>query len=194
MLNSEKIHDGGVIKIWPATSHPDPRGSFTELYRAQELAEVLGKHDRGAVWDPPDLVQMNLSMSGPSVLRGMHYHSRGHQAKFLRPLIGDIYQVSVDCRKHSDTFGSWVGTYLRAANNEAIWVPAGFANGFVTFAQGSMVLYQMTMEFNPEIDCGFRWDDQAVNIKWPMGHGAPTVMSGKDRNAPLLADTPGWRP
>jgi dTDP-4-dehydrorhamnose 3,5-epimerase len=185
-IESEKLHEGGVWKLRPTTVHKDLRGTFTELYRENDLAELLG--------ETPHFVQMNLSRSDKYVLRGMHYHSSGNQAKFLRPIIGDIFQVSVDARIGSHTYGQWAGTHLRADKNEAVWVPPGFANGFATFEFGAIVLYQMTDYFKPDLDCAFRYDDPAVNIKWPFGHGAPITISPKDRAAPVLGETVGWEP
>lgn len=174
-----KIHESGVYKLTPERLFLDPRGMFMEAHRVSELESVL----HGLRF-----VQSNISRSGPFILRGMHWQVGKPCGKLIRCLQGKIYQVAVDVRPSSPTFGQSIGTVLNDVTNEAVYVPPMFANGFSTFEAGAVVHYEMTAYHDALAERAFRWDDPAVGIRWPFGRNAVVTMSPKDRNAPLLRD------
>lgn len=139
-------------------------------------------------------VQGNVSSSGPFVLRGMHYASRGYQAKMIRCVFGNIYQVSIDVRQDSETLGQWFGVSLDAVVHKAVFVPPGFANGFTTGPQGAVVHYEQTTVYDEHFDSALAWNDPTVGIKWPFGPNANVNLSSKDRAAPRLEEITKWRP
>jgi len=155
----------------------DERGSFGRTYCAKEFAE----HGLD-----PTIAQCSLSTNtARGTLRGMHYQIGPHEeAKTVRVVSGAIFDVMVDLRAESATHGQWFGTELSAENGRALHIPAGFAHGFITLADNSVLHYQISKSYAPESSRGFRWDDPTVAIAWPI---APTVMSTRDRELPYLA-------
>jgi dTDP-4-dehydrorhamnose 3,5-epimerase len=132
------------------------------------------------------LVQENHSRSGRGTLRGLHYQRPPReQGKLVRVILGEIFDVAVDIRKGSPTFGRWVGVTLTAANHRMVYLPPGFAHGFCVISDEAEVIYKTTDEYSPEHECGVRWDDPALGIAWPI---AQPTLSERDRRWPTLAD------
>jgi dTDP-4-dehydrorhamnose 3,5-epimerase len=170
---------GGVAEIRPRR-HGDHRGFFSEVWSAAALAEA-GIH--------ADFVQDNHSFSADrGVLRGLHYQEPpAAQAKLLRVTRGSIFDVAVDIRHGSPTFGQWVSLILSAAEWNQIYVPPGFAHGFLTLEPDCEVLYKVSAPYSPEHDRAVRFDDPAIGVEWPLD-GTEPILSEKDRRAPLLAE------
>jgi dTDP-4-dehydrorhamnose 3,5-epimerase len=158
----------------------DARGSFLETWGERLFAE-LGIAAR--------FVQDNQSRSDRNVLRGLHYQIRQPQGKLVRVAAGAIFDVAVDLRRHSKSFGRWVGMRLDAESHRMAWIPPGFAHGFCVLGEGAEVLYKVTDFYAPEHDRTLLWNDPALGIDWPLA-GEP-VLSDKDRcGVPLAqADT-----
>lgn len=139
-------------------------------------------------------VQGNVSMSGPWTVRGLHYGMVEPQGKLVRCTHGSIFDVAVDMRQSSPTFGTWVGRVLDDCGHEAIWVPPGFAHGFVSLDRGATVVYECSSYHRKDSDRALRWDDPALGISWPIPEVilkqavGGLVISEKDKNAPLFAD------
>jgi dTDP-4-dehydrorhamnose 3,5-epimerase len=162
----------------------DARGFFYESWNQQVFAAALAEH--GQVAEP--FVQDNHSRSRQGVLRGLHWQLPPHpQGKLVRCVVGTILDVAVDLRRSSATFGQWVGARLSADNHQQLWIPAGFAHGFVTLSDQAEVLYKTTDVWNRESERALRWDDPAVAVAWPL---AQPILSDKDGVAPLLAELP----
>lgn len=176
-MNIEQTTLDGVLILTPAR-FGDDRGWFSETWNAQRMA---------AAGLDMAFVQDNHSMSGPvGTLRGLHYQSPPHaQDKLVRCTRGVIFDVAVDFRKGSPSFGRWFGVELSAENARQLLVPKGFLHGFVTRAPDTEVQYKCSDVYAPDCDGGVRWDDPAIGIDW--GVSAP-VLSAKDAVAPLLAD------
>ncbi len=156
----------------------DDRGFFFEAWNSRTFA-ALGL----------DLtfVQENHSRSARGVLRGLHYQVEQAQGKLVRVTAGRLYDVAIDIRRSSPTFGKWVGFELSAANKRMVWIPEGFAHGFLSLEDGTECLYKCTSHYAPEHERSIRWDDKDIGIDWPLeGMGAP-VLSGKDADAAALA-------
>ncbi len=166
-----------VIVLDP-TVFGDARGFFYESYNARRLADLTGIDAA--------FVQDNHSKSARGVLRGLHYQIRQPQGKLVRVIAGAIYDVAVDMRKSSHTFGRWVGIELSAENRRQLWVPPGFAHGFVVTSETAEVLYKTTDYWAPEHERSLAWNDPSLGIDWPLD-GAPT-LSPKDQAGKLLAD------
>jgi len=156
----------------------DPRGYFFESYNRKVLAEAIG-HD-------PQFVQDNQSRSGRGVLRGLHYQVRNTQGKLIRVLSGEVFDVAVDIRRRSDTFGRWVGVHLSADNHRQLWVPEGFAHGFLVLSEFAEVFYKATDYYAPAHERCIRWDDPQLAIRWPLT-GQPG-LSRKDTEGLALTE------
>jgi dTDP-4-dehydrorhamnose 3,5-epimerase len=162
----------------------DERGFFFESWNQRAFAEAL-EADGQVV--PPAFVQDNHSRSSQGVLRGLHYQLPPHpQGKLVRCVLGEIFDVAVDLRRGSPSFGQWVGATLSAANHQQLWVPAGFAHGFLTLSEHAEVLYKTTDFWSRHCERAIRWDDAELAIAWPQS--AEPVLSEKDAVAPCLAD------
>lgn len=169
------------VKLIVPRRHGDARGWFTEVYSEPTFAK-LGINCR--------FVQDNHSLSSPRfTLRGLHFQvpPRG-QDKLVRCIRGRIFDVAVDIRKGSPTFGTWVGAELSAENGHQLFIPVGFAHGFVTLDEDCEVTYKCSDTYAPEQDGGIRWDDPAIAIAWPIPADATPELSTKDVGQPLLAD------
>lgn len=155
----------------------DERGFFYESFNEQLFRDVTGADVR--------FVQDNHSRSTRNVLRGMHYQLPPKaQGKLVRVVVGEVFDVAVDIRKESPTFGQWVGEILSADNKRQMWIPPGFAHGFLVLSEVAEFLYKTTDYYAPECECGIRWDDPDLAINWPLA-GDP-VLSAKDtQNVPL---------
>lgn len=155
----------------------DDRGFFTESFNAKRFDEVVGP---GHVF-----LQDNHSRSACGVLRGLHYQIQQPQGKLIRVIEGTIFDVAVDIRQHSPTFGKWVGAELSADNNLQLWVPPDFAHGFLVISEFAQVLYKTTDFYAPQHERSIRWDDPDIGIDWPK-IDVPVKLSSKDKNANFL--------
>ena len=170
---------GGVLEIIPG-KHGDARGFFSETYQRQRFT------DAGV---PQDWIQDNHSLSAEKgVLRGLHYQvAPMAQDKLIRVLKGSIFDVAVDIRLGSPTFGKWVARVLSSGAFNQLLIPKGFAHGFLTLEPDVEVLYKVTAPYSPQCDRGIAWNDPAIGIAWPLDSGQQPILSGKDRTAPMLA-------
>jgi dTDP-4-dehydrorhamnose 3,5-epimerase len=148
----------------------DARGFFFESYNENAFAAATGLR--------PRFVQDNHSRSARHVLRGLHYQIRQPQGKLVRVVAGEVFDVAVDLRRSSPTFGQWVGAVLSAENRRMLWVPEGFAHGFLVLSEYAEFLYKTTDFYAPEHERCIRWDDPDIGIAWPL-QGDP-VLSAKD--------------
>jgi len=168
----------GIILLEPH-SFGDERGLFFESWNARDFDE---KTDQSVTF-----VQDNHSGSKKAVLRGLHYQLPPHpQGKLVRVVVGAIFDVAVDIRRSSPTFCSWFGVELSAANRRQLWIPPGFAHGFLALSDWAEVLYKTTDYYAPELDRSIRWDDPEIGIEWPI-EGEP-ILSDKDAGAPYLGE------
>ena len=156
----------------------DARGFFYESFNARDFAEATGLD--------VSFVQDNHSKSAKGVLRGLHYQIQHAQGKLVRVVQGEVFDVAVDLRKRSATFGQWVGVHLSAENHRQLWVPPGFAHGFVVLSESAEFLYKTTDYWYPEHERSLLWNDPAVGIKWPVD-GQP-LLAAKDAAGKLLAE------
>jgi dTDP-4-dehydrorhamnose 3,5-epimerase len=169
----------GVLLIEPKV-FGDDRGFFFESFNQQSFNEATGLD--------VDFVQDNHSKSAKNVLRGLHYQLPPKaQGKLVRVVAGEVFDVAVDIRKGSPTFGHWVGQVLSAENKLQMWVPAGLAHGFLVLSSSAEFLYKTTDYYAPAYERSIAWNDPALAINWPLAGGA-AVLSAKDAIAPLLAD------
>jgi dTDP-4-dehydrorhamnose 3,5-epimerase len=165
----------------------DDRGFFFESWNQRSFAAALGL----PVEQAPVFVQDNHSRSSRGVLRGLHYQLPPHpQGKLVRCIVGDIFDVAVDIRRGSPTFGQWVGAVLSAENQQQLWVPEGFAHGFLTLSEHAEVLYKTTDFWSKDCERAIRWDDPQLAITWPGAQleGMAPLLAPKDAAAPWLAD------
>lgn len=167
----------GVLILEPRV-FGDDRGFFFESFNARAFAEATGLQY--------EFVQDNHSRSHRGVLRGLHYQVQQAQGKLVRVTTGEVYDVTVDLRRSSPTFGKWVGTLLSAENKRQLWIPAGFAHGFVVLSEFAEFLYKTTDYYAPEHERCIRWDDPSLAIDWPLD-GAPQ-LSAKDQAGLSFAD------
>lgn len=162
----------------------DERGYFAETFRADLFAQHVG-----------DLafVQDNESLSArPGTIRGLHFQSDPHaQGKLVRCTAGALFDVAVDIRQGSPTYGQWVAETLTPDNGKQLWVPPGFAHGFCSLEPDTVICYKVTDYYSAECDKGLAWDDPAIGIDWPDA-ADPDTLSAKDRVQPLLADLPAY--
>ena len=168
-----------VLLLEPAV-HKDARGYFLEGFNQRVFDEAVGRHI--------GFVQDNQSLSVRGVLRGLHYQLPPHaQGKLVRVTRGTAFDVVVDLRRSSPRFGRWVGVELSGDNHRQLWVPAGFAHGFLVLSEEADVIYKTTDYYATQCEAAIRWDDAVVGIVWPELGIAPRV-SAKDAVAPALAD------
>jgi dTDP-4-dehydrorhamnose 3,5-epimerase len=167
----------GVVLIEPKV-FGDERGFFFESFNKQKFAELTGVTD--------EFVQDNHSRSARNVLRGLHYQIRHAQGKLVRVVAGEVWDVTVDLRRNSPTFGRWEGFHLSAENKRMLWIPPGFAHGFLVLSEAADFLYKTTDYWHPEHERCIRWDDPVLAIDWPL-ESAP-VVSAKDAQGRLFAD------
>jgi dTDP-4-dehydrorhamnose 3,5-epimerase len=159
----------------------DARGFFYESFNQRKFAELTGL-DANAT----RFVQDNHSKSAQHVLRGLHYQIRQPQGKLVRVIAGSVFDVAVDLRKSSPTFGRWFGTELSAQNNKQMWIPVGFAHGFAVLSESAEFLYKTTDYWAPEHERCIAWNDPAIGIEWPLS--AAPLLSAKDQTGKSLAE------
>ncbi|MEO6351686.1 MAG: dTDP-4-dehydrorhamnose 3,5-epimerase [Burkholderiaceae bacterium] len=155
----------------------DERGFFYESFNARRFSELTGVKT--------EFVQDNHSKSAKNVLRGLHYQIQQPQGKLVRVVAGEVFDVAVDIRKSLPTFGHWVGVTLSADNKRQLWIPPGFAHGFVVTSASAEFLYKTTDYWAPEFERSILWNDPAIGIQWPID--AEPLLSGKDKEGKLLA-------
>lgn len=160
-----------VVVIEPVL-HRDERGIFYEAYQRLDYLEAGLDYE---------FVQDNISYSGAGVLRGLHYQIERPQGKLVTVVSGRIYDVVVDLRRQSSTFGRWIGTNLSAYNHRLIWIPPGFAHGFYVLSQGATVVYKVTEHYAPGLARTLIWNDPALGIDWPIRDDRPILLSEQDR-------------
>lgn len=170
----------GVMLVEPDV-HGDARGFFTETWNLSRYRE----HGVGARF-----AQSNVSRSRRGVLRGLHYQHPNPQGKLVFVLEGEVYDVAVDIRPGSPSFGRWTGHRLSADNHRQLYLPEGFAHGFCVTSETALFCYFCTREYERARDAAIRWDDPAIGIQWPLANPG---LSERDRRAPLLADVPPAR-
>ena len=156
----------------------DERGFFYESFNARDFAQATGLH--------PQFVQDNHSRSQRGVLRGLHYQVEHAQGKLVRVTAGEVLDVAVDIRQSSPAFGKWASVRLSANNSRQVWIPPGFAHGFLVLSDYAELLYKTTDYYTPSAERCIRWDDPDLNIDWQLD-GAPN-LSAKDRNGTRLRD------
>jgi len=173
-MNIIRTHIPDVL-IFEPTVHGDARGWFFESYREDEFRRATG------VTRP--FVQDNHSRSVRNVLRGLHYQIRQPQGKLVRVILGEIFDVAVDLRRSSPTFGKWVGAMLSVENTRQMWIPEGFAHGFLVTSEVAETVYKATGYYTPEHERTLLWNDPALGVEWPLA--ASPTLAAKD-----LAGTP----
>lgn len=156
----------------------DDRGFFYESYNEKAFLDKIG------IWD--HFVQDNHSRSAKNVLRGLHYQIKQPQGKLVRVVVGSVFDVAVDLRKSSKTFGQWVGVHLSTENKQQLWVPPGFAHGFVVLSEYAEFLYKTTDYYAPQHERCIQWNDPDLAIAWPIQ--SEPVLSTKDQAGKLLRD------
>jgi dTDP-4-dehydrorhamnose 3,5-epimerase len=167
------------VKVFEPKVFEDPRGFFFESFNRQAFEDVVG---HGV-----DFVQDNHSKSSKGVLRGLHYQLPPKaQGKLVRVTQGAVFDVAVDIRKASPTFGQWVGEVLSDENKKQLWIPQGFAHGFITLSETAEFLYKTTDYYAPECEAAIIWNDPEIGIEWPAG--IEPVLSDKDKKAPAFAN------
>lgn len=168
-----------VILLQP-TVHVDERGFFFESFNQTEFDRAVGHH--------VNFVQDNHSKSSRHVLRGLHYQLEHPQGKLVRVTQGEVFDVAVDLRKSSPTFGLWVGQLLSAENEHQLWIPEGFAHGFLVLSESAESQYKTTRYYAPEYERCIAWNDPDLAINWPL-HGAQPVLSEKDKQGENLTES-----
>ena len=172
----------GVVIVEPAV-HGDARGWFMETFNEPRLHQALAAHGLPA---PRPFVQDNHSCSACGVLRGLHYQLPPHaQGKLVRVVRGRAWDVAVDIRRGSASFGRWFGTELSADNRRQLWIPEGYAHGFVALEDGTEFVYKTTDVYHPECERSILWSDPSLAIQWPV-QGLEVQVASKDAQAPML--------
>ncbi len=167
------------VKIIQPQVFGDDRGFFMETYRASIMDELTGGKP---------FVQDNHSKSSQGILRGLHYQMQQTQGKLVRVTQGEVFDVAVDMRKNSPTFGKWVGEILSAENKKQLWVPEGFAHGFYVISETAEFVYKCTDYYAPEHDRSLKWNDATVGIEWPLVNGKAPLLSEKDEAGKSFKD------
>jgi len=169
------------VKIIEPNVFGDERGFFMETFRVDEF----NKHCY-----PRAFVQDNHSKSSHGILRGLHYQMKSTQGKLVRVTSGEVYDVAVDMRKSSTTFGQHVGVILSGDNKRQLWVPEGFAHGFYVMSESAEFVYKCTDYYAPKHEVSLLWNDPELNIKWPLIDGKQPSLSSKDEVGILFKDAP----
>ncbi|PTP86663.1 dTDP-4-dehydrorhamnose 3,5-epimerase [Vibrio splendidus] len=165
------------VKIIEPSVFGDERGFFMETWNQKTFEElVTGKTTQ--------FVQDNHSKSKKGILRGLHYQTKNTQGKLVRVVSGEVFDVAVDIRKGSPTFGQWVGEYLSAENKRQLWIPEGFAHGFYVTSEEAEFVYKCTSYYDPSSEVSVQWDDVNIGIEWPITK--TPILSLKDKKAKLL--------
>lgn len=176
-MNATRLEIPEVIVFEPKV-FGDDRGFFFESFNQKVFEEVVGR--------PVQFLQDNHSRSVKGVLRGLHYQIKQPQGKLVRVTHGEVFDVAVDLRKGASSFGKWVGVHLSAENKKQLWIPEGFAHGFIVLSESAEFLYKTTDYWAPEHERSLAWNDPTVAIQWPF-EGEP-ALSAKDQKAVLFED------
>jgi len=169
------------VKILEPTIFGDERGFFMETFRSDSFNSNCVERK---------FVQENHSKSSHGILRGLHYQTKNCQGKLVRVVAGEVYDVAVDMRRSSSTFGKHVGVILSADNKRQLWVPEGFAHGFYVISDSAEFVYKCTDYYSPEHEVSLIWNDPNIGINWPLVNSVQPVLSEKDRNALKFEDAP----
>lgn len=169
------------VKIIEANLFGDDRGFFMETFRAEEFIKQTGAKP---------FVQDNHSKSSKGILRGLHYQQQQTQGKLVRVTSGAVYDVAVDMRQSSSTFGKALGVVLSAENKRQLWVPEGFAHGFYVITDFAEFVYKCTDYYHPQSEVSLRWDDAELDIDWPLVDGDLPQLSAKDADGFTFQDAP----
>ena len=172
----------GLLIIEPQV-FGDDRGFFMETFQGQKFAEY------GL---PTHFVQDNHSRSNQGILRGLHIQTQQTQGKLVRVIHGEVYDVAVDLREGSATYGQWRGVYLSAENKRMFWLPEGFAHGFYVTSESADFVYKCTDYYAPQHDLSIAWDDAELNIDWPLINDEQPSLSQKDANALPFSEASSW--
>lgn len=165
------------VKIIEPKVFGDDRGFFMETWNQQKFEELVC---------PRQFVQDNHSRSLKGILRGLHYQTENTQGKLVRVVEGEVYDVAVDMRQSSPTFGQWVGVILSAENKRQLWVPEGFAHGFYVTSTSAEFVYKCTDYYNPSFEHSLLWNDSSINVEWPIPAGITPILSDKDKSGLLF--------
>lgn len=160
-----------AVKLIEPRIFGDERGFFMETWNDKVFKELVA--DR-------EFVQDNHSKSKKGILRGLHFQTESCQGKLVRVIQGEVFDVAVDLREDSATYGEWVGEFLSAQNKKQLWIPEGFAHGFLVVSDEAEFVYKCTDFYSPEFEQSLAWNDPDINIKWPLNEGEQPVLSGKD--------------
>lgn len=174
-----KVFDTKIpdVKIIEPQIFGDERGFFMETWNQRKFEElVTGK--------PTKFVQDNHSKSKKGILRGLHYQTKNTQGKLVRVVSGEVFDVAVDIRKGSPTFGQWVGEYLSAENKRQLWIPVGFAHGFYVTSKEAEFVYKCTSYYDPSSEVSIKWDDVNIGIEWPLT--VEPILSDKDKHKSVI--------
>lgn len=185
-MQVKKFSIEGPLLLKPRVIY-DERGFFYESWNRLSFATALGINTE----DCPNFLQDNHSRSSRGVLRGLHYQVEpSPQAKLVRCVAGKIFDVAVDIRRSSNTFGQWVGVELSEMNHHQLWIPVGFAHGFITLSETADVLYKASGYWNKKCERSLLWNDSELAIQWPLDFGAENMplVSSKDAPAPTLTE------
>ncbi len=169
-----------VVLITPKV-FGDERGFFMETFQQQAFEKACGE---------VCFVQDNHSKSAKGVLRGLHYQTENTQGKLVRVVQGEVFDVAVDMRKDSPTYGQWVGVLLSAENKQQLWVPAGFAHGFYVTSETAEFVYKCTDYYNPSAEVSVHWNDSDIGIEWPIAEDEQPALSEKDKAGVAFFDAP----
>jgi len=164
------------VKILEPKVFGDARGFFLESFNARDFEQAIGLS--------VEFVQDNHSKSAKGVLRGLHYQIKHPQGKLVRVVSGEVYDVAVDLRNSSANFGHWTGVHLSSQNHRQLWIPPGFAHGFLVLSESAEFLYKTTDYWYPEHERSLIWNDPSLNIEWP--NSITPILSVKDQTAPTL--------
>lgn len=173
----EQLHLPDVWLLTPKVLG-DSRGFFMETFRQHEFDAHCGQYS---------FVQDNHSKSRQGILRGLHYQLEKPQGKLVRVTYGEVFDVAVDLRQNSPTFGQWAGVHLSAENSQILWIPPGFAHGFYVTSEEAEFQYKCTDYYHPGDEYSLRWDDPKVGIVWPLVDAKPPTLSAKDDQEQALA-------
>jgi dTDP-4-dehydrorhamnose 3,5-epimerase len=177
-----KIIDTDIedVKLMEPRVFGDARGFFMETWRDDQFKELVAD---------VSFVQDNHSRSTQGILRGLHYQIKHPQGKLVRVILGEVFDVAVDLRKGSPTFGRWTGVVLSAENNRLLWVPPGFAHGFYVMSDEAEFVYKCTDYYAPEYERSILWNDPVIDIEWPLVDGKPPMLSPKDEEGLSFNDS-----
>ena len=177
-VTKTKLND---VLIFEPKIFGDDRGFFIETFRKDFFTEQTGIKE---------LVQDNHSKSAQGILRGLHYQLKHTQGKLVRVTQGSVFDLAVDLRQSSSTFGQWFGLELSEKNKKQLWVPAGFAHGFYVTSETAEFVYKCTDYYHPESEISIKWDDPSLGINWPLVNGALPALSAKDKMGKTFLNAP----